>query len=49
MNILSKHISKLFHSIYDLVFDKEYITAIIGSNTNLSLRNPVLYSKRNLE
>lgn len=49
MNILSKHISKLFHSINNLIFDNEKIIAIEGKDNILKLKTNIYYRHQNLE
>ena len=49
MNILSKHISKLFHSINNLIFDNEKIIAIEGKDNILKLKTNIYYRNQNLE
>ena len=49
MNILSKHIPKLFSEIISLEFDEDSIIAANGVHQNLQLKGKVNYKKANLE
>ena len=49
MNVLSKHISKLFSEVHTISFDEENILAANGTAQSIQLLTPVYYRRINLE